>query len=128
MLNNPDLGRLILRLTLAFLLLFHGVSKLMNGVGFIEQLLLGYNLPAFLAYGVFIGEIVAPLMLIVGYQTRIAALLVIINMLAAIILVHSNELLSLQSTGGWAIELQVFYLMSAVVILQMGPGRYRLHS
>ncbi|TVP58024.1 MAG: DoxX family protein [Halomonadaceae bacterium] len=128
MINNPDLGRLMLRLTLAFLLLFHGVSKLINGVGFIEQMLVAHNLPAFIAYGVFIGEIVAPLMLIVGYQTRIAALLVVINMLFALILSHSHELLQVKSSGGWAIELQVFYLMTAVVILQMGPGRFRLHS
>ncbi|MDX1588335.1 MAG: DoxX family protein [Oleiphilaceae bacterium] len=126
--NHPDLGRLLLRLTLAFLLLFHGLSKLIHGVGFIERLLVAHNLPAFLAFGVFIGEILAPLMLIVGYQTRLAASLVIINMLCALFLAHSHELMALKSNGGWAIELQVFFLMSAVTVVLMGPGRYRMHS
>lgn len=128
MLNHPDLGKLLLRLTLAFLLLFHGLSKLIHGVGFIEQLLIAHHLPAFLAFGVFIGEILAPLMLIVGYQTRLAAVLVICNMLSALFLAHSHELMSLKSSGGWAIELQLFFLMNAVTVLFMGPGRYRMHS
>jgi len=127
-LNNPDLGRLMLRLTLGLLLLFHGVSKLLNGVGGIEQLLANHNLPTFFAYGVFIGEVIAPVMVIMGYQTRIGALLIVINMVIAITLAHSHELLQLKSSGGWALELQVFYLMTAAVVLQMGPGKYKMHS
>ena len=128
MLNNPDLGRLMLRLTLGFLLLFHGIHKLLNGVDGIEQLLAAHNLPTFFAYGVLIGELVAPLMVILGYHTRIGALLIVINMIVAITLAHSHELLLLKSSGGWALELQFFYLMSALTVLQLGPGQYRMHS
>ncbi|CAA6806270.1 MAG: Unknown protein, partial [uncultured Sulfurovum sp.] len=35
--NNDDLGKLILRLMIGGLMLFHGISKLQNGVGFIEE-------------------------------------------------------------------------------------------
>lgn len=50
--QNADLGKLILRLTLGLLLLLHGIAKLENGVGWISGSLQGYGLPGFLAYGV----------------------------------------------------------------------------
>ena len=80
MLENADLGKLIIRLTLGGLMLFHGIAKLLNGIGFIEGELASHGLPTFLAYGVYVGEIIAPLMVILGYQTRIGALLIIFNM------------------------------------------------
>ncbi len=128
MLENSDLGKLILRLTLGGLMLFHGVAKLLNGTGFIESQLSSHGLPAFLAYGVFVGELIAPLMVILGYQTRIGALLIVFNMLVAIALVHSHELLALSRSGGWALELQGFFLFTALAVLFLGPGKYKLKN
>lgn len=128
MLENADLGKLIIRLTLGGLLLFHGIAKLLNGVGFIEGELASHGLPGFLAYGVFVGELIAPLMVILGYQTRIGALLIVFNMLVAIALVHGNELLALGRSGGWALELQAFFLFTAVAVIFLGPGRYKLKN
>jgi putative oxidoreductase len=128
LLENADLGKLIIRLTLGGLLLFHGIAKLLNGVGFIEGELASHGLPTFLAYGVFVGELIAPLMVVLGYQTRIGALLIVFNMLVAIVLVHANELLALSRSGGWALELQAFFLFTAVAILFLGPGRYKLKN
>ncbi len=128
MLENADLGKLIIRLTLGGLMLFHGIAKLLNGVGFIESELASHGLPAFLAYGVFVGEIIAPLMVLLGYQTRIGALLIVFNMLVAIALVHANELLALGRSGGWALELQGFFLFTAVAVIFLGPGRYKLKN
>lgn len=128
MLDNADLGKLIIRLTLGALLLFHGISKLINGVGFIEGELASHGLPTFMAYGVFIGEILAPLMVLLGYQTRIGALLIVFNMLVAIALVHSHQLMTLKSNGGWSLELQGFFLFSALAVIFLGPGRYKLKN
>jgi putative oxidoreductase len=128
LLENADLGKLIIRLTLGGLLLFHGIAKLLNGVGFIEGELASHGLPTFLAYGVFVGELIAPLMVVLGYQTRIGALLIVFNMLVAIVLVHANELLALSRSGGWALELQAFFLFTAVAVLFLGPGRYKLKN
>lgn len=128
MLENADLGKLVIRLTLGGLLLFHGIAKLLNGVGFIEGELASHGLPGFLAYGVFVGELIAPLMVILGYQTRIGALLIVFNMLVAIALVHGNELLALGRSGGWALELQAFFLFTAVAVIFLGPGRYKLKN
>ncbi|KXS53278.1 MAG: putative oxidoreductase [Marinobacter sp. T13-3] len=128
MLENTDLGKLLLRLTVGGLLLFHGIAKLFNGLGFIEGLLASHGLPTELAWGVYIGEIVAPLMVILGYQTRIGAVLIVINMIVAIVLAHTNELLALSRSGGLALELQLFFLMNAAAVIFMGPGKYKLKN
>ncbi|MGB1952016.1 MAG: DoxX family protein [Marinobacter sp.] len=128
MLDNADLGKLIIRLTLGGLMLFHGVAKLFHGVGFIEGQLASLGIPAFFAYGVFIGELLAPLMVVLGYQTRIGALLIAFNMLVAIALVHGHELMALGSNGGWALELQGFFLFTAIALMFLGPGRYKLKN
>jgi putative oxidoreductase len=128
LLENTDLGKLIIRLTLGGLLLFHGIAKLLHGTGFIEGLLANHGLPTFFAYGVFVGEVIAPLMIILGYQTRIGALLIVFHMLVALALVHTGQLLSLASTGGWALELQGFFLFTALAVIFLGPGRYKLKN
>ncbi|MEC7378147.1 MAG: DoxX family protein [Pseudomonadota bacterium] len=128
MLENADIGKLIIRLTLGGLILFHGINKLLNGIGFIEGELASHGLPTVLAYGVYMGEVLAPLMVILGYQTRIGALLIVFNMLFAIVLVHTNELLTLSRSGGWALELQGFFLFTAVALIFLGPGRYKLKN
>jgi len=128
MLANTDLGKLIIRLTLGGLLLFHGMDKLMNGVGSIEAQLVSHNLPAFLAWGVIIGEVLAPLMIILGFHTRIGALLIVANMLVALALVHSHQLMMLSSNGGLQLELQFFFLMSAAAVFFFGSGRYTVRN
>lgn len=128
MLDNADLGKLIVRLTLGGLLLFHGIAKLLNGIGFIEGQLASHGLPTILAYGVYIGEVIAPLMVILGYQTRIGALIIVFNMIVAIALVHGHQLLTMSSNGGWALELQGFFLFTALALIFLGPGRYKLKN
>jgi putative oxidoreductase len=126
--TNPldDRGKLILRILLAVLLLFHGVSKLMGGIGFITGTLEKMGLPAVFGYGVYIGEVVAPLLLLLGVYTRAAALVVAVNMIVAVLLVHTSQFFTRNDTGGWALELQAMYFGTAVVIALMGAGRYSL--
>ena len=122
---NADTGRLILRLCVGGLMLFHGVAKIMHpaSLEFISGMLNANNLPALLAYAVYIGEVVAPLMVIVGYQARTGGLLIAVNMVFAIVLAHSADFFSLTEHGGLAIELQLFYLLSAVAVVFLGSGR-----
>jgi putative oxidoreductase len=123
---NPaldDIGKLILRVTLGLLVLLHGYAKLLNGIDGIIGMMQGIGLPGFLAYGVFIGEVVGPVLLILGFYARIGAGLIGLNMVVAIALVHANEIFALTDTGGWAIELQGMYLFSALALAFMGPGR-----
>jgi len=124
MTKSDDLGKLILRVALGVLILLHGLAKLSGkGVDGIGGMLASHGLPAVLAYLVYVGEIVAPVLLIVGLFTRPAAWVVAINMLVAIWLVHMPQLGSLNGQGGWALELQGMFLFSAVAIAFLGGGR-----
>ena len=124
-LHNDALGKLILRLAVGGLILLHGIAKLTHPetLSWIGGLLEGYGLPTFLAYGVLIGEIVAPVMAIVGWQTRIAGLLMAGNMLVAFLLVHTGEVFMLNDTGGWQLELQGMFFFGALALVLLGSGR-----
>ena len=123
--HNPDIGKLILRLTVGILMLFHGVSKLTSGIAGIKGMLAANGLPQFFAYGVFFGEIIAPLMLIVGFYSRIGAALIVVNMLFAIGLAHMGDIFALSGHGGWRLELQAFFLFTALALIFTGPGKYK---
>lgn len=124
---NDDLGKLILRLTLGILTLLHGIAKMRYGVGFIEGMLQSHGLPTFLAYGVFIGEVLAPLLLILGFYARIGGLIIAVNMVVAIALAHTAQLLVIGKQGGWELELQGFYLFTALAIALIGPGKFGIN-
>ena len=119
-----DLGKFVLRLTLGILLLLHGVAKITAGPVFILGLMTKMGLPPVLGYLVYVGEVLAPLLLIVGLWTRPAALVVAVNMVVAVLLVHSAQLGEITRTGGWALELQAFYLFTALAIALLGAGRF----
>jgi len=122
--NLDDAGKLVLRAVLAAMLLFHGVAKLQNGIGFVADMLAKAGLPAVFGYGVYIGEIVAPLLILFGLFTRGAALVIAINMIVAVLLAHTGQFFSINDTGGWALELQGMYLFTALAIALSGAGRY----
>lgn len=121
-----DFGILIHRLSLSILMLLHGIAKLEKGVSPIESLLAKSGIPEIIAYGVYIGEIVAPLLLIIGYRTRIAALIFAVNCLVAMFLVHSDEIFTITKTGGWGVELLGLYLFGSIVIFLLGPGKFAI--
>jgi len=123
---TDDQGKLLLRVVLAALLLFHGVSKLIGGVGFITGMLDKAGLPGAFGYLVYVGEVVAPLLILFGLYTRAAALVVAINMVVALLLVHTSQFFTMSDTGGWALELQGMYLGGALVVALLGAGRYSL--
>ena len=125
---QQDAARLILRITLGVLVLLHGIAKIKGGVGGIEGMLEARGLPGFLAYGVLVGEVLAPLMVIAGWHARIGAALVAVNMLFALFLVHMGELFALGPNGGSAVELQLMFLFAAVAIALLGPGRFSVNQ
>jgi putative oxidoreductase len=124
--NTNDTGKLVLRVALAAMLLFHGVSKMSNGIGFIADMLAKAGLPAVFGYGVYIGEVVAPLLILFGLFTRPAALVVAINMIVAVLLAHTGQFFTLNETGGWALELQGMFFFAAVTVALLGAGRYSI--
>lgn len=123
-----DSGKLVLRVVLGALILLHGIAKLKNGLGSIEGMLAAHGLPAFLAYGSLVGEVVAPLMVLAGFHARIGAAVIAVNMLFAFGLAHMAQLGQLNEQGGWAMELQGMFLFGAIAIVLLGPGRYSINQ
>jgi putative oxidoreductase len=123
---NDALGKLILRLTLGGLMLLHGIAKINKPgtVDYIGNVLSDVGFPSALAYGVYVGEIIAPLMVILGVYCRIGGLVIVVNMIFAILLMHSGDIFSLTKHGGWAIELQAFYLLCGAAVMFLGSGRH----
>lgn len=122
--SQLDIAKLLLRLTLGFLILLHGISKIKGGPGFILDIVDKAGLPEPFGYLVYVGEVVAPLLIIVGLWTRAAALVIAINMIVAVALVHLGQLFTLAPEGGWALELQGLFLVVAIAIALLGAGRY----
>ena len=125
---NENVGRLILRLLLGILMLFHGIDKLTRGIGWISNLVTGAGLPAFVAYGVYLGEVIAPLLIIAGWYSRVGAILIAVTMIFAVGLVHAADVFALNKVGGWAIELQGLYFFAAIAVALLGPGRFSINS
>ena len=126
--KNQDLGLLIFRLTLGGLMLLHGIAKIIHGVGGIEGMLSSKGLPTFFAYGVYIGEVIVPILLIIGFRTRIAAVVFAFNMFVAMLLAHSGDIFSLSKHGGWAVELIGLFLFGAIALFFTGGGKYAWSS
>jgi len=125
---TENIGKIILRFMLGGLMLFHGIDKALHGIGFIKGLVSGQGLPEVLAYGVYAGEILAPLFLILGWKSRLWAGVIAVNMTVAIYLTQSKALLSLGAHGAWAVEVPMFYLLSALAIVFLGSGKYAIMS
>ena len=124
--RNEDLAKLLLRITCGGLLLFHGAFKIFFDFQHIKTMVTAVGLPEFVAYGNYIGEVIAPLFVIIGFKTRIAALVIAFNMLASILIAHTDIVFHLNDFGAWMIELNVFYMMMALVIFFAGAGKFGL--
>lgn len=119
--KSLDVGLLILRLSLGLLMLLHGIAKIPDLSG-IKGLLLMHGLPSFIAYGVLVGEVLAPIALIIGFRTRIAALIFAINCIVALLLAHAGDVFTMSGTGGWALELLGLYMFGSVALFFTGGG------
>ncbi|WP_336797794.1 DoxX family protein [Erwinia aphidicola] len=124
--DHPDLGKLVLRVSLGALLLFHGVFKIQHGVSWIARLLHAHGIPGFVAYGAYFGEVVAPVMIIVGLLIRPAAFVIAVNLVVATLLVKTGAVWDRTSVGAWALEGEAFYFFGALAVMFLGAGRFTL--
>jgi len=125
---SDSIGKLLLRISIGGLLLFHGVDKIMHKEDFemVTNMVKAHNLPDYLAYGVFVAEIGAAALVLLGFLTRLAAVIVAIDMGVAVWLAHVDKALTLGPGGGWALELQGLYFLGALCILFLGPGPFSI--
>jgi putative oxidoreductase len=116
-----DLWLLLFRIILAVFMLTHGSPKFTrliegNADGFPDPLGIGENMSLILAV---FGEFAAPLLIIPGIMTRLAAIPVITAMTVAAFLVHAGDPFKSR-------EMALLYLVGFLTILILGPGRYSL--
>lgn len=122
-----NLGKLVLRLNLGSLLFLRGLHFLLNGLDPLKAMLASYNIPEAAAFGVFLGELVAPAMIILGVYSRVGGALIVLNMLVAVALVHGgSEVLLMPDNGGFCMELEAFYLIGGLGVMLLGAGRFAL--
>lgn len=126
--KSINTGLLLLRINLGVLLFFHGFSKLIHGIDGIIRQISNLGLPGFLGYSVFIGEIIAPILIVIGFRTRLAALIFAFNMLVAALLSHSNSIFALSRSGAWALELIGLYFFGALTLFLTGGGKYAVST
>lgn len=123
---RDDLGRLLLRLSVGGLMLFHGFGKIASGVAPLVTLVGEKGLPRAFGYAVYAGEVIGPLLVVLGVLTRPAAAVIAINMVVAVWLAHTGDLFHLGRGGGYALELQALYFFGALAIALLGAGRFAL--
>jgi len=126
-LNQLDIAKLILRLSLGVMFIAHGLLKVLvftlpGTVGFFESV----GFPGWMAYVVTVAEVGGGVLLILGFETRKVALALIPVLLGAPYVhlgtgwVFSNE------NGGW--EYPLFLTLVTIVQAMLGSGQYSLRD
>ena len=121
--TDSDFGVLILRVTLGGMLLLHGIHKVQTGLEEQMGLLAAKGIPTFFMYLVYISEVVAPVLIILGIFTRLSAAS-IVGTILVVLYVAPFPLMAMGPHGEWAIEIQMFYLLIPLALVFIGPGRF----
>ncbi len=116
-----NLAMFLLRLSLGFMMcLNHGVLKLANfadmKVNFPDPLHIGHQWSLSL---VIFSEIFASMILVLGLFTRLAALILLIDMVVAVFLFHMAQGQALKSY-----ELPIIFMGGFLAVLLVGPGKF----
>lgn len=118
-----DIWLLIYRVSLSAFMLTHGLPKLnrlLSGEGsnFPDPLGVGNELSLILTV---LGEVVAPVLVMIGLSTRLAALPVAFAMGVAAFVIHGSDPFARK-------EMALLFLLGFLTIVIMGSGKYALDS
>lgn len=112
-----NLGIFLFRVVISLMLFFHGIQKLgilfSSDLQFSDPIGLG---PTTTLIFVLITEIICPILIIIGYKTRLAAIPPIILMLVAVFVVKAGTSFEVR-------EVPLLFLISYITIALLGPGR-----
>jgi len=118
--KNVDIAIFLVRISIAVLMLTHGISKiaLFNGspVQFMDFMGLGAELS--LALAIF-AEVGCSILILLGLGIRLAVIPLIITRLVAVFIVHGADPFNQQEMG-------LHYLLIYVLLLITGSGKYSL--
>jgi putative oxidoreductase len=122
--NYDDAGKLLLRLLVGGLLILHGIHKIITGPGGIEGMVASTGVPGFFGWAVYLGEVLGPVLVLIGFYSRIGGLLILVNMIVAVLIAFGGHVWALNSHGGWIIELEAFYGLCGLAVALLGAGRF----
>lgn len=124
--TDSDIGLLIIRITFSVLLLFHGWHKVQHGLAESMVRLTDFTfLPGYLIYFTYVAEVLAPLTIILGLYTRVAALSIFTTMTVVMYIVIKSGV-TFSAFGAPNIEPQIFYFLTSAGLIFTGAGRYRI--
>ncbi len=121
--NTSDLGLLVLRLGFAGLMLTHGIPKLqmlINGQGAEFPSVMGMPGTLSLVLAV-LGELVAPILIILGWKTKLASLFPIVTMAVAAFSIHAADPFGKK-------EFPLLYLFGFLAIFLLGAGKFSIEG
>mgnify|MGYP000524493393 CR=1 FL=1 len=120
MTSTYHIGLLLLRLGFSGLMLTHGIPKIERlfnspvefpdplGIGALWSLLL-----------TLLGEVVAPILIIIGLKSRYASIVALITMLVAAFVVHADDPFGQK-------EKALLYALGFLVVFLAGPGKFSI--
>ncbi|SFN80373.1 putative oxidoreductase [Bizionia echini] len=118
--NYTNLALAILRISISGMMLVHGIPKIerlfTSPIEFGDPIGVGPTASLILAL---IGEVIAPIFIIIGYKTKLAAIPATITMLVAAFIVHLED-------DFYTKEKALLYLVGFLVLFLTGPGKYSL--
>lgn len=118
--TSKDFGLLILRVGVSALMLTHGYGKFLklftDPTDFGDPIGLGPTISLILAV---IGEFIAPILIIIGYKTKLAAIPALITMLVAAFVVHASDPIGTK-------EKALFYSIAFLALAFIGAGKYSI--
>lgn len=116
--TNYNLGLLLLRVGFGGMMLTHGIPKLLKMLSgdFSFGDPIGVGEPATLVLAV-LCEVLFPILVIVGFKTRLSAIPVIITMAIAAFIVHAADPLGTK-------EKAILFLIGFIAIALLGAGKY----
>jgi putative oxidoreductase len=126
--TNYHIALLLFRISIAFTMLIYGATKLVYGNDFIETVVLDYGLPKFFSYGVYVGEIIAPILIIIGFRTKLSGLVFALNCIVAFLLVQIPNVFKLNEFGGWYLGLLFIYIIFGIALFLSGGGKYSVST
>ncbi|MFC4721656.1 DoxX family protein [Geojedonia litorea] len=116
--NSINLALLLLRLGFGGFMLTHGIPKISklfeSPIKFTDPIGIGDTASLILAL---IGEVVAPILIIIGFKTKLAAIPAAITMIVAAFVIHAEDNLRTK-------ERAILFLIAFIVIFLAGAGKY----
>ena len=110
------------RIFLSTIFLIEGINKIFNYESTIEYME-NFNVPEYLAIPAIIVEILFPLLLIAGYQTKISALVLAIFTLATALIFHTDFTSQMQLTSFLK---NIAITGGFLIIFVNGAGKYSI--